>query len=107
MLLPRSQPFTVLPSLLGFYASQHTAARMVSARAATATRAPFPRLGNGSLPNLGGLSRMVDDSMKVEDVKIRYVQVCAAWLRLYGLSCWWHVPCLLVAIPIPAMHCAT
>ena len=75
MLLPRCQPFTVLPSLVGFYANQHTASRTVSARAATATRAPFPRLGNGSMPNLGGLSRIVDDSMKVEDVKIRYVQV--------------------------------
>ena len=96
MLLPRPQHFTVIPSLLGFYANQHNAARTVSVRAATATRTPFPRLGEANLAGLGGLRGLVDESMRVEDVNIRCVQVCC---RSYPLACPSLLPGMCQAAP--------
>lgn len=84
MLVPQSSlshRYTLLPSLLGFYAHQHNGARQaVVARAASAPasaqRLTLPRFpANGDLVRLGNLGRLVDDSMKIQDVKLRDVKV--------------------------------
>lgn len=85
MLLPQStvsQRYTLLPSLVGFCAHKHNGARQaVTARAASAPASAqralqLPRFpANGDLVRLGNLGRLVDDSMKIQDVKLRDVKV--------------------------------